>query len=241
MSGTRDRFDAFGRRDYLRATGAAALGTAGIAGCVGRATGTLATSVTDQPADIDDFESLVVTIDGIWLGPEGGDGDGDGAEDGDEDGGGDDAGGNETDPDGGGNDADEGSDDDEAADETDDEEDDPQGREYHEFDEPQEADLVQLRGEETQLIDERDLATGTYLYLQLDVSGTDARLVDGSDATVELPGSAPITFDREFEIREDTVTSFTADFAPVERGNGTYLLRPVPRGIEVSYGGEESE
>ncbi len=105
VSGTRDRLYALGRRDYLRATGAAALGTVGLAGCVGRATGTLATSVTDQPADIGDFESLVVTIDGIWLGPEGGDGDGDEEDDGDAgDGndGGDDAGGNETDPDGGG-------------------------------------------------------------------------------------------------------------------------------------------
>jgi hypothetical protein len=256
VSGTRDRLDALGRRDYLRATGAAALGTVGLAGCVGRATGTLATSVTDQPADIGDFESLVVTIDGIWLGPEGGNGDGD-EEDGDagdENGGGDDAGGNETEPDGGGSDADggdeEGSDDDGAngddedadeSDETDDggDEDDPQGREYHAFDEPQEADLVQLQGEETQLIDERELAVGTYPYLQLDVSGTDATLADGGEATVELPGNAPITFNQEFEIRENAVTSFTADFAPVERGNGTYLLRPVPRGIEVSY--EESE
>ena len=63
--------DALDRRTYLRATGAAALGAAGLAGCVGRATGTLATQVTDQPADIADFESLVVTVDGFWLGPEG--------------------------------------------------------------------------------------------------------------------------------------------------------------------------
>ena len=245
-----DRFDdlgTMGRRDYLRATGAAALGTAGIAGCVGRATGTLATSVTDQPADIGDFESLLVTMDGVWIGPEGGDGDdvSDGnEEDGDAENGTDidDEDGdaeNGTDTDGGGSDAENGTETDEEGD-GEDEEDDPDGREYHEFDEPQEADLVQLQGDETQLIDERELTTGTYPYLQLDVSGTDATLADGGEATVELPGNAPITFNQEFEIREDAVTSFTADFAPVKRGDGTYLLRPVPRGIEVSYD-EESE
>jgi hypothetical protein len=251
-----DRFGTIGRREYLRATGAAALGTAGIAGCVGRATGTLATSVTDQPADIGDFESLVVTIDGIWLGPEGGDGDDESGDEDDGDDGSDAGDGNGTDPaggnetessDGSGESDDETDDEDDEDDEGDDEddegddEDDPQGREYHEFDEPQEADLVRLQGEETQLIDERELAIGTYPYLQLDVSGTDATLADGGEATVELPGNAPITFNQEFDIRENSVTSFTADFAPVERGNGTYLLRPVPRGIEVSYEDEESE
>ncbi|MFC5133997.1 MULTISPECIES: DUF4382 domain-containing protein [Haloferacaceae] len=230
-----DRLDrlAIGRRDYLRATGAAALGTAGIAGCVGRATGTLATSVTDQPADIGDFESLVVTIDGVWIGPEGGDGDGeDGEDEAEDDEAEDDE--NTTGTDTGGSDAENGTEtDDGEGDDAD--EDEPQGREYHEFDEPQEADLVQLQGEETQLIDERELAIGTYPYLQLDVSGTDATLAEGGEATVELPGNAPLTFNQEFEIREDSVTSFTADFAPVKRGDGTYLLRPVPRGIEVSY------
>ncbi|RAW46848.1 DUF4382 domain-containing protein [Halorubrum sp. 48-1-W] len=237
-----DRLDGLGtmgRRDYLRATGVVALGTAGIAGCVGRATGTLATSVTDQPADIGDFESLLVTIDGVWIGPEGGDGDDEGGDGDDEGGDGDVEDGdaeNGTEIDDGGSDAENGTETDEEGDGEDEED----GREYHEFDEPQEADLVQLQGDETQLIDERELETGTYPYLQLDVSGTDATLADGGEATVELPGNAPLTFNQEFEIREDSVTSFTADFAPVKRGDGTYLLRPVPRGIEVSYD-EESE
>ena len=227
--------DALDRRTYLRATGAAALGAAGLAGCVGRASGTLATRVTDQPADIDDFESLVVTVEGFWLGPEGaepeaddaetdgsGTDDGDGANDGDDET--DAADGNETD----------------AADgnETDGEEDAEEGREYHEFDEAQEADLVELQNGETQLIDERELQTGEYPYLQLDVSSADGTLTDGSDATVDLPGNAPLKFNEAFEIRENTRTTFTADFAPVLRGNGRYLLRPVPSGIEVEY--EES-
>ena len=220
--------DALDRRTYLRATGAAALGAAGLAGCVGRATGTLATQVTDQPADIADFESLVVTVDGFWLGPEGAEPE----EDAD--------GENETDTDDA-SDADDGSDGgNETAEgnETDGGEDAPDGREYYEFDEPQEADLVELQDGETQLIDERDLRTGEYPYLQLDVSSADGTLTDGSDATVDLPGNAPLKFNEQFEIRENTRTTFTADFAPVLRGNGRYLLRPVPSGIEVEY--EES-
>jgi hypothetical protein len=179
--------------------------------------------VTDQPADIDDFESLVVTVEGFWLGPEGAEPDDDEAAD------------NETDT---GDDADAG--DNETADgnETDGEDDADEGREYFEFDESQEADLVELQNGETQLIDERELQTGEYPYLQLDVSSADGTLTDGSDATVDLPGNAPLKFNEAFEIRENTRTTFTADFAPVLRGNGRYLLRPVPSGIEVEY--EES-
>jgi len=215
--------DGVSRRTYLQATGAAALGAAGLAGCVGKATGTLATRVTDQPADIGDFESLVVTIEGIWLGPEGAESGAAGNEtDGDADDGSDVDGGNATD----GDDAD--------MNETDDESE-PAGREYIEFDEPQEADLVQLQDGETQLIDERELAVATYQFLQLDVSNVDGTLNGGDEADVDLPGNAPLTFNESFEVRENTETSFTADFAPVGRGNGTYLLRPVPRGIEVTY------
>ena len=217
---TSDRL-ALDRRTYLRATGAAALGAAGLAGCVGRASGTLATRVTDQPADIGDFESLVVTVEGFWHGPEG-------AEPDDED-----ADGNETDD---GEDSDAGDGETSGGNETDGEEE--AGREYFEFDEPQEADLVELQNGETQLIDERELQTGEYPYLQLDVSSADGTLTDGSDATVDLPGNAPLKFNEAFEIRENTRTTFTADFAPVLRGNGRYLLRPVPSGIEVEY--EES-
>ncbi|QUO49143.1 MULTISPECIES: DUF4382 domain-containing protein [Halorubrum] len=224
---TSDRL-ALDRRTYLRATGAAALGAAGLAGCVGRASGTLATRVTDQPADIGDFESLVVTVEGFWLGPEGAEPDSEDADgnETDTDDGGDDAGDNET---ADGNETD-------AGDEADDEED--AGREYFEFDEAQEADLVELQNGETQLIDERELQTGEYPYLQIDVSSADGTLTDGSDATVDLPGNAPLKFNEAFEIRENTRTTFTADFAPVLRGNGRYLLRPVPSGIEVEY--EES-
>ena len=228
---------ALSRRTYLKATGAAALGTTGIAGCVGRATGTLATSVTDQPADIADFESLVVTVEGIWLGPEGAESGADGNQTADEPDETDETA-NETDEtegDGGEGDDEEGDDEGAAGGE---------GREYHAFDEPQEADLVQLQNGETQLVDERELAVGTYQFLQLDISNVDGTLEGGEAAEVDRPGEAPLTFNAAFEVREDTRTTFTADFAPIRRGNGRYLLRPVPSGIEVTYeesgGNEES-
>ncbi|MFA9517444.1 DUF4382 domain-containing protein [Halopenitus sp. H-Gu1] len=166
----------------------------GLAGCLGGdSTGTLATRVTDQPGDIADFESCLVTIVGMWLGPEGAES---------------------------GADADE----------------DPADRDYHEYDEPQTVDLVELQGETTQLVDERELEASTYEFLQLDTDGVDATLEDGESVTVEVPGEAPLTFTQQFDVREDTRTVFTADFTPVKRGQtGTYVLQPVPEGITIEY------
>jgi hypothetical protein len=183
---------AIDRRTYLATTGAAATGLVGLTGCLGGGgTGTLATQVTDQPGDIEDFESCIVTIVGMWLGT---------------------ADGSET----------------------------PTDREYYEYDEPQEADLVQLQDDSTQLVDEREFDTGSYEYLQLDVDGVDATLTGGESAQVQVPGEAPLTFNSSFEIRVETRTVFTADFTPVQRSQGGgYLIRPVPDGITVEY--EESE
>ncbi len=199
----------------MKTVGIAAVGTAGLAGCVGNgSTGTLATQVTDQPGDIADFDSCIVTIVGMWLGPEG-------AEAGDED--------------------QEGEEDQEDEEDDQDEEDEeeneePAGREYYEYDEPQEADLVQLQDGATQLVDERELDVATYEFLQLDIDGVNATLEDGSDTTVEVPGQAPLTFNESFEIREETRTVFTGDFTPVKRGQtGTYVLQPVAQGITVEY------
>lgn len=181
------------RRSYLKAVGAVPV-VGAVAGCLGTdETGTLATRVTDQPGDIADFESCVVTVVGIWLGPD-------------------------------------------DADATETETETPAGREYHEFDEAQTADLVQLQNGDTQLVDERELATGSYEFLQLDVDEIDATLEDGSSATVDIPGNAPLTFDQPFDVREGTRTTFTADFTPVHRGSTeTYLLQPVPDGITIEY------
>lgn len=194
------------RRTYLQSAGVAA--TAGLlAGCRGRNNigedstyGTLATTVTDQPADISDFGSCVVTIQGIWVKP---------AESGTE---------STAEATGSGTDA--------------------EGRRYIEFEAAQEADLVQLQGANTQLLDETEVETGDYQFLQLDVSGVEGTLTDGSEASVDTPGNAPLKFDAEFEIREGETTTFVADFTPVRRGNGSYLIRPVASGTTVLYGDE---
>ena len=190
------------RRTYLATTGLLTAGTVGLAGCAGEgSTGTLATRVTDQPGDIADFESCVVTVVGMWLGT--------------------DEGGAEAD-----DTTEDGADDTESS-----------GREYHEYDEPQTADLVELQGESTQLVDERELDTGDYGFVQLDTDGVEATLEGGASADVMVPGDAPLRFDEPFEIREDTRTTFTADFTPVKRGQaGGYVLQPVARGITVEYG-----
>lgn len=211
------------RRTYLAGLGAA--GLAGLAGCsrggFGTATGTLATAVTDQPGDIADFESCVVTIVGIWLGPAA-DQSSDDSENTTEDGG-------ETDE----------SSDDETAEEGESEED---SREYYEFGEPQEADLVELQGDNTALVDEREIPADEYSYLQLDTDGVEATLTGGASATVEVPGNAPLKFNEAFEIRADTRTTFTADFTPVKRGrSGSYNLQPVARGVTVEYEEIEDE
>lgn len=208
------------RRTYL--AGLSAAGVAGLAGCsrggVAAATGTLATAVTDQPGDIADFESCVVTIVGIWLAPAEEDGEStDGSENETEDGTA------ETD---GEADGSENGEDGESED----------GREYIEFDEPQEADLVELQDGNSKLIDERELEVDEYSYMQLDTDGVEATLTNGDAATVEVPGNAPLKFNKEFEIRANTKTSFTADFTPVKRGrSGSYLLQPVASGVTVEY------
>ena len=194
----------------MGAVGAAS--TVGLAGCTGdaaAATGTLATRVTDQPGDIADFESCIVTIEGIWLKPVADD-ETDSA--------------TVTDGEDGVAEQDEGD-----VDESD-------AREYHEFDEAQEADLVQLQNGNTDLVDERDVAAEEYAFLQLDVSDVAGTLADGGEAEVDTPGNAPLQFKQRFEVREGQRTIFTGDFTPVKRGQtNRYLLQPVASGTEVSY------
>lgn len=196
------------RRSYLQRAGVAA--TAGLlAGCSGpgasdEALGTLAASVSDQPADIEDFESCIVTIAGIWVASADGDGsateatESTGTEDGD--------------------------------------------RRYIEFEESQTADLVDLQGEASQSLGEWELEVGSYEYLQLDVTGVDGTLDDGSQADVRTPGNAPLQFNTTFEIRENQRTHFTADFTPVRQGNtGRYIIQPVASETTVTYGTEAND
>lgn len=301
------------RREYLRLAGTLAAGaTVGLAGCAegisgndaddsngggSSSTGLLSTAVSDDPGDIGDFESCIVTLDGIWVGPktdEADDEDGDDTEDGDvesddesddgddatntteqdDDSGGppehaggsgnsssedtvsgsqdDETDGNETDPEGDdvdedGDDADDADDTEDAddADENDDEggddEDGSGGRTYYEFDEPREADLTQLQGDAQQLVGEHELEVTTYQFLQLDIADVSGTLTDGSEASVDTPGNAPLKFNQSFDVREGYRTTFLADFTPVRRGNGSYLFKPVATETEVSYEKIESD
>ena len=250
------------RRRYLEGFGTV-VATGALAGCAGSGNGNedgngssdddgggtggdeadaygfLSTSVTDQPNDIGDFESLVVTLEGIWVKSAGTD-EGDETPDAEDDGGGtpdaedDSTPEDETGTPADGTDSDE---DDEDGEDEDDEDNEGAGREYIEFEEPREADLVELQNGETQLVDETELAVGEYEFLQLDVSGTTGVLAEsGEEATVETPGNAPLKFQQAFEIRSGETTHFVADFAPFRRGNGAYLIRPVASGTEVRYG-----
>jgi len=192
--------------------------------------GFLSTSVTDQPNDIGDFESLVVTLEGIWVKPADTE-EGDGTPDAEDDDTPEDEA--ETPTDG----TDTADQDDSDGDDEDEDENESTGREYIDFEEPQEADLVELQNGETQLVDETELEVGEYEFLQLDVSSTTGVLAEsGEEATVETPGNAPLKFQQAFEIRSGETTQFIADFAPFRRGNGAYLIRPVASGTEVRYG-----
>lgn len=205
-------------------TGAVATGMAGLAGCTGdsgtdddgSATGLLSTLVTDQPGDISDFESCVVTIEGIWVKPS----EDDDSQDTDMDE-------NTTQSDG-----------DSVQEQNEEDIDEGDAREYYEFNEPQEADLVDLQDGETQLVDDdRELPVGPYEFLQLDVSSVEGSLVDSDEEpTVETPGNAPLQFKLSFEIRDGERTTFTGDFTPVKRGQTSrYLLQPVADNLGVTY------
>lgn len=105
-----------------------------------------------------------------------------------------------------------------------------------ELDEPAEFDLVKLQGDAQAFINEEMLDVGEYSQIKLRVTDeVDAVLNDGSQAEVVTPGNAPLMFKQDFEIRADTRTEFTADFAPHKRGGNGYILRPVAAETTVSY------
>lgn len=216
------------RRDYLVATGSAVVGSA-FAGCLGDGsggseTGMLSTRVTDQPGDIDDFESCVVTISEIRLKPS--------TEDDEDDTDEETAEATDT-PEGTATESTETESDGEEEEEEDDGED--EGEEVYEID-AAEADLVELQDGNTQLIDDREIETGEYEYMKLTVTNVEGTLEDGGDTEVDTPGNAPLKFNESFEIRASTRTTFTADFTPVKRGQqNSYILQPVASGVEVNY------
>lgn len=168
------------RRTLLQLIGGLTLGT-GLAGCSGGGdTGTPATRVSDQPGDIQDFETLLIQVNGIRVKPE---------------------------------DAD-----------------------LREFDADAEVDLTELIGDASAVVDESELDTGSYEFLQLVAEATDATLSGGGQANVMTPGEAPLKFEKAFEIRSGQRTIFTADFTPVKQGRtNRYVLQPVAEEVEVRY------
>ncbi len=168
------------RRPVLSAFSGLALGSL-LAGCGSSGeTGTLSTSVSDQPGDIGDFDSLLIQINGIRVKPE------------DED--------------------------------------------LRQLDADAEVDLTELVGEASALVNESELETGAFEFLQLEADATEATLTDGSSAEVMLPGDAPLKFNEAFEIRTGQTTAFLADFTPVKQGQtDRYVLQPVADEVQVSY------
>lgn len=274
------------RRTYLASTGAVLGG--GFAGCLGRSgsdgggdegaddagvddagsaesqMGVLSTAVSDDPADIGDFEKLVVTIDEVWVHPAGS---GEGESDDENDDGeqteetekADENEGDEKQEDDEKTDGDEKQEGDEKDDgDTEDGKDEGEesdGKTHDESAEPiridvdgARADLVQLQGDAQQVIDSTEIEVGTYGQIKLWVADeVDAVLTDGTEAEVMTPGDAPLKFNEAFEISENTETTFTADFAPHKRGPNGYVLKPVAEEVRVEYneldgdGGEESD
>jgi len=232
------------RREYLIAAGGAVAATA-LAGCTGgngngtddeyagdtqadgnggASRGTLAMQVTDQPGDIGDFESCVVTITAVRVKPAGGDGGATATATSTNQRATDETAKNGTDR----------TEDQETAN------DDARGVRTHDVEDAR-ADLVELQDGNTELVAELDLEIGEYRFLQLVVSEVEATLEGGGEAEVTTPGNAPMKFNESFEIRADMRTVFTADFTPVKRGKGdSYLLKPVGEGTEVEYEDDDS-
>ncbi|NHN42654.1 DUF4382 domain-containing protein [Halorubellus sp. JP-L1] len=179
------------RRTLLGTATASTL--AAISGCLGSltgdgSTGTLATHVSDDPGDIADFESCVVTVTAIDVMSA--------AEDAKE----------------------------------------PETIEVDDA----EVDLTEVKNEKSQLVSEAELDAEDYEWLRVAVSDdVDATLADGGgDAEVKVPSNG-LKMNKEFEIRADETTSFTADFTPVKRGQGSsYNIKPVSNEVTVTYESE---
>ena len=209
------------RRREVVATGVG-IGAALIAGCTGEAEGPSSTDagdavassgrfrllVSDAPADIDDFEELVVTLDGARLFH---------ADEETES--------NETD------------DEEMETNETDDEEmetnetdddaaaDTQAGFTTVEIDDAT-VDLTQVIGADAVSVFDGDLAEGRYAKLELNVAAAEG-IVDGESVAVKVP-SERLQITKPFTVRPDETVDFVFDITVVKRGqtNG-YILQPV--------------
>lgn len=209
------------RRREVVATGVG-IGAALIAGCTGEtedpsstdagdavaSSGRFRLLVSDAPADIDDFEELVVTLDGARLFH---------ADEETET--------NET------------TDEEIEANETDDEEmetnetdddaaaDTQAGFTTVEIDDAT-VDLTQVIGADAVSVFDGDLAEGRYAKLELNVAAAEG-IVDGESVAVKVP-SERLQITKPFTVRPDETVDFVFDITVVKRGqtNG-YILQPV--------------
>ncbi len=209
------------RRREVVATGVG-IGAALIAGCTGEtedpsstdagdavaSSGRFRLLVSDAPADIDDFEELVVTLDGARLFH---------ADEETES--------NET------------TDEEIEANETDDEEmetnetdddaaaDTQAGFTIVEIDGAT-VDLTQVIGADAVSVFDGDLAEGRYAKLELNVAAAEG-IVDGESVAVKVP-SERLQITKPFTVRPDETVDFVFDITVVKRGqtNG-YVLQPV--------------
>ena len=219
------------RRREVVATGVG-IGAALIAGCTGEAedpsstdagdavasSGRFRLLVSDAPADIDDFEELVVTLDGARLFHA--DEETETNETTDEE-----------------IEANETTDEEMEANETDEEEtesnetdddaatDTQAGFTTVEIDDAT-VDLTQVIGADAVSVFDGDLAEGRYAKLELNVAAAEG-IVDGESVAVKVP-SERLQITKPFTVRPDETVDFVFDITVVKRGqtNG-YILQPV--------------
>ena len=244
------------RRRFLAATAGA--GTVLFAGCTGNggsdgngdsspsgdggtAMGTFRLLISDQPADIGDFDSLDVTLSKARVFRAADDEEDDDSDDGD---------GTET-PEGTETaepteteeptETPEGTEPEEEEDDEDDEEDGEDDGEggFTELDlDGETVDLTQVVGEKAISVLEGELEAGTYTKIELHASDV-VGVVDGDEVDVKLP-SEKLQITKTFEVEEGEEVSFVFDIHVVKRGpNNGYILRPVIS--ESGVAGEDVE
>jgi len=97
------------------------------------------------------------------------------------------------------------------------------------------ADLTQLQGKKSKIVSDVKLKPQEFTRLELYISDVQAKLKDGGTPKVKIP-SGRLKFNKPFDVRPQTVTNFTADFQPVKRGKtGSYNIQPVAKEVSVSY------
>ncbi len=89
------------------------------------------------------------------------------------------------------------------------------------------VDLAQLQGEQSQEIWRGDVPAGQYSQVFIYVSEVKGNLkATGQTIDVKLP-SSKLHISKQFQVADDTVTSYTFDITVVATGhNGKYILKP---------------